>query len=219
MFLGKVFEIDEKSLILYQFFFMKEITSLSQLDLNARYFYADYLTWHFDQSVEIIKGLIFPMAAPSSKHQKISSFLNAKIFNYLENSPCDVYAAQLDVRLLDKDKLLKQNKDIYTVVQPDLCIICDLNKLDDAGCLGAPDLVIENLSPGNSKKEMKIKKKLYEENSVKEYLIIDPYYETAHQFILNTNEIFDSPKIYASDDILRCALFEGLEINLEKMFV
>ncbi len=198
---------------------MKEITSLSQLDLNARYSYADYLTWHFEQSVEIIKGLIFPMAAPNSKHQKISSFLNAKIFNFLEDSPCDVYPAPFDVRLLDKDKSVRQNKDIYTVVQPDLSIICNPQKIDNAGCLGTPDLVIEILSPGNSKKEMKIKKKLYEENAVKEYWIIDPYYETAHQFILNSDNTFDAPKIYASDDILPCALFEGLEINLEKMFV
>ena len=198
---------------------MEKITSLSQLDLNARYSYADYLTWHFEQSVELIKGLVFPMAAPNPKHQKISSFLNAKIFNFLEGSICDVYPAPFDVRLLDKDKSAKQNKDVYTVVQPDLCIICDLSKLDDAGCIGAPDLVIEILSPGNSKKEMKIKKKLYEENAVREYWIIDPYYETAHQFILKSENAFDAPKIYASDDMLLCTIFEGLEINLEKLFI
>ena len=198
---------------------MEKITSLSQLDLNARYSYADYLTWHFEQSVELIKGLVFPMAAPNRKHQKISAFLNFKLYSFLENHKCEMYAAPFDVRLFDKDKSVKQNKDIYTVVQPDLCIICDLSKLDDAGCIGAPDLVIEILSPGNSKKEMKIKKKLYEENAVREYWIIDPYYETAHQFILKSENAFDAPKIYASDDMLPCAIFEGLEINLEKLFV
>jgi Uma2 family endonuclease len=189
------------------------------LDLNGTYSYADYLTWRFEQTLEIIKGKILPMAALSRRHQKISSFLHGNLYIFFEKHLCDVYAAPFDVRLFDKNKSIKANKDIFTVIQPDICVVCDESKLDDAGCLGSPDVIIEILLLGNSKKEMKIKKKLYEENSVKEYLIIDPYYETAHQFILNTNEIFDAPKIYASDDILQCALFEGLEINLEKMFV
>ncbi len=198
---------------------MEKITSLSQLDLNTKYSYADYLTWHFEQSVEIIKGFIFPMASPSRKHQKISGFLNFKIYAFLEKYSCEMYAAPFDVRLLNKEKSAKQNKNVYTVVQPDICVICDESKLDDAGCFGAPDLTIEILSPGNSKKEMKLKKQLYEESGVKEYWIIDPDHETAHQFILKNKDVFEPPLIYSSDDTLKCFIFEGLEIDLEKLFV
>lgn len=198
---------------------MKKITSLSQLDLNARYSYADYLTWQFEQSVEIIKGFIVPMAAPSRKHQNISWELNGLMYTFFKQKACKAFAAPFDVRLLDKSKSVKQNKDVYTVVQPDICVICDESKLDDAGCVGAPDLVIEILSPGNSKKEMKLKKQLYEHSGVKEYWIIDPDHETAHQFILKNSDTFDPPLIYSSDDKLKCFIFEGLEIDLEKLFV
>ena len=198
---------------------MEKITSLSQLDLNAKYSYADYLTWHFDQSVEIIKGFIFPMAAPSLKHQKILWELNGVMYSLIKLKECKAFAATFDARLLNKEKSVKQNKNVYTVVQPDICVICDESKLDDAGCIGAPDLIIKILYPGNSKKKMKLKKQLYEENGVKEYWIIDPDHETAHQFILKNDEIFDAPLIYASDDTLKCFIFEGLEIDLEKLFV
>lgn len=153
---------------------MEKILSLSQLDLRGLYTYADYLTWQFDQAVELIKGKILPMAEPSRRHQQISRDLNGTLFNFFKKNPCEFYAAPFDVRLFDKRKSVKANKDVYSVVQPDICVICDESKLDTRGCLGAPDLVIEILSPGNSKKEMRLKKLLYEENAVREYWIVDP---------------------------------------------
>ena len=197
---------------------MEKITSLSQLDLNGVYTYADYLTWQFEQAVELIKGKILPMAAPSRRHQAVSRDLNGVFYNHFRNHKCEFYAAPFDVRLFDRVKTAKANKDIYTVIQPDVCIICDLTKLDDQGCNGAPDLIVEILSPGNSKKEMRTKKRLYEENGVQEYWIIDFNHEQAFQFVLNAQGVYEPPIIYVSDEVLDCALFPDLKIDLEELF-
>ena len=198
---------------------MEKITSLSQLDPNGIYSYADYLTWQFEQAVELIKGKILPMAAPSRRHQAISRELNGVFYNYFKKHPCEFFAAPFDVRLFDKVKTIKANKDVYTVIQPDICIICDNAKLDEKGCKGAPDLIVEILSPGNSKKEMRTKKRLYEENLVKEYWIIDFDHEQTFQFILDEQQsVYQPPVICVSDEVLECALFSDLKIDLEELF-
>lgn len=122
------------------------------------------------------------------------------------------------MRLYDKKKSLKANKDVYTVVQPDLCIICDENKLDDTGCIGAPDLIVEILSPGSSVKEMRTKKDLYAETDVREYWIIDPEHENAFQFILENEDTYSLATIYINEDILDYHIFPDLKINLKKVF-
>ena len=198
---------------------MSEITSLSQLDLsNDKYTYADYLSWKFEQTVELIKGKIFPMSGPSRRHQKISWTLTLTIGTAFRNHRCEAYAAPFDVRLYDKRKAAKGDKNVNSVVQPDICIICDLDKLDDRGCNGAPDLVIEILSPGNSSKEMKIKKDLYEENGVREYLIIDPEHENAFQFHLTEAEVYSPATIYVDDEVLTSVIFPDLQLNLKEVF-
>jgi len=197
---------------------METITDLSQLDLEGRYNYADYLTWQFEQTVELIKGKILPLAAPSRRHQGIARDLTGIFYNHFLIHHCAFYPAPFDVRLYDKRKSLKANKDIYTVVQPDICVICDESKLDDKGCIGAPDLAVEILSPGNSKREMKTKKDLYEENQIREYWIIDPERETAIQFVLNESALYNPPVIYVSDEILKSAIFPQLLIPLENLF-
>jgi Uma2 family endonuclease len=195
------------------------ITDLSQLDLvNGVYSYADYLTWQFDQTVELIRGHIFPMAAPSRKHQGISRELSAVLYAHFRKSPCLLYSAPFDVRLYDQRKSAKANRDVYTVVQPDLCIICDEAKLDDAGCLGAPDLVVEILSPGNSAKEMRLKKMLYEENGVREYWIVDPDHETVHQFHLTQTEVYSPATIYVSPEDLTSVVFPTMTLPLAEIF-
>ena len=197
---------------------MEKITHLSQLDLDGVYNYADYLTWQFEQAVELIKGKILPMAAPSRKHQGVSWQLTLIIGNTFKDQNCRAYAAPFDVRLYDKKKSIKANKDIYTVVQPDISIICDMNKLDDKGCLGAPDLIIEILSPGNSSKEMKTKKNLYEENKVKEYWIIDPEHETLILYALQKDNTYKSPQIFVSEDVVPSTIFPDLMLNLTYLF-
>jgi Uma2 family endonuclease len=140
------------------------------------YSYADYLSWTMDEMVEIIKGRVFKMSpAPKRIHQKISWSLSGLLYNYLKNKKCQAFSGPFDVRLPLKSR---KNEDIFTVVQPDICVICDLDKLDEAGCIGAPDLVIEILSKGNNKKELKNKYEVYEESGVKEYWIIHPEEQT-----------------------------------------
>jgi Uma2 family endonuclease len=145
---------------------------LSDLDISKTYTYADYLKWTFDERLELIKGKIFKMSpAPGSIHQRISHRISLKLGNYLIGKSCEIFVAPFDVRL---PRLSINDKEILTVVQPDICVICDPAKIDAKGCLGAPDVVVEILSPGNNKKELKNKYEAYEEAGVLEYWIIQP---------------------------------------------
>ncbi len=196
--------------------------TFEELDLNGTYTYADYLKWNFEvsgipQRLELIKGKIFNMSpAPSRKHQDISQFLNRKIDKFLETKPCKVYYAPFDVRLTPR-KNDKKNK-VYTIVQPDICVICDLSKLDKAGCVGSPDLIVEILSPGNSRKEMKEKFEVYEENGVKEYWIVYPYDEYVMVYSLNEKGKFIGSKPFVEDEIIQSILFPELEIEVGGIF-
>jgi Uma2 family endonuclease len=193
------------------------ITDINQLDLNKTYSYADYLTWQFQEKLELIKGRVFKMSpAPSTSHQRISGKLHGRLFNFLEPHPCNLFAAPFDVRLLDKKKSTL-DKEIYTVVQPDLCIICDETKLDERGAIGAPDLVIEILSPGNSNKEMKYKFDLYEEAEVLEYWIVNPADKTVLIYVLKENQFIGMHPLIA-EDAIQSKLFPELDFKLESIF-
>ena len=193
------------------------ITDINSLDLDKTYTYADYLTWQFQEKLELIKGRVFKMSpAPSSNHQRISGKLHGRLFNFLEPHSCNLFAAPFDVRLLNKKKSTKDN-DIYTVVQPDLCVICDENKIDERGAIGAPDLVIEILSPGNSNKEMKYKFDLYEEAGVLEYWIVNPADKTVFIYILKDNQFIGMHPLI-EEDTIQSKLFPDLDFKLESIF-
>ena len=202
---------------------MKYITDLADLDMEGTYTYADYLTWRFEQSVELIKGKIFKMLpAPNVKHQRISRELLRHFLAYFKkDSPCELCVAPFDVRLLDKkkSKSSKANQDIYTVVQPDICVICDKDKLDEQGCIDAPDLIIEILSPGNSKKEMKTKYALYEESGVQEYWVVYPSEHSLLQFILHQEGKYVLKSAFAEDEVFQAHIFPELSIDLAEVFV
>jgi Uma2 family endonuclease len=189
------------------------ITSFDQLDLAKKYSYSDYLLWKFEGQVELIKGKIFKMSpAPTRKHQGISRNLTLIFGKFFENNPCQMYYAPFDVRLPSKS----ENK-IYTVVQPDICVVCDLTKLDDRGCLGAPDLVIEILSPGNSDRELKDKFDLYEESGVKEYWIVEPEGKWVNIYVLE-NGRFITRRPFVASDTIKSHVFKDLEFPAEKIF-
>jgi Uma2 family endonuclease len=200
---------------------MQYLTNFSDLDLEGTYSYADYLTWRFEQSVELIRGKVFKMSpAPSVKHQKLSRELLRIFLNYFKKgSPCDLFSAPFDVRLLDKKKSSRANQDVYTVVQPDISVICDKDKLDEQGCIGAPDLIVEILSPGNSKKEMKIKYALYEEAGVREYWIVFPSEHVLQQFVLNEQGIYRLKNSFTEDEVFQAHIFPDLAIDLAAVFV
>ena len=192
------------------------ITSIHQLDAHATYSYADYLKWQIDGYVELIRGKVFKMAAPTSNHQKISMTLSRIIATHLAKSNCEVFAAPFDVRLPRFSE--KDNKEIFTVVQPDMCVICDKSKIDIKGCVGAPDLIIEIISPGNSKKELKDKYSIYQESGVKEYWILNPAEKNVLRFILNEQGIYVGLQPLTEDDILVTPILENLKIDLQDVF-
>ena len=204
------------------------ITSLDQLDFNKTYSYADYLTWKFDEFVELIKGKIVPMSAPNRVHQKLSLRLSGLFFNYLQenNRGCEVYPAPFDVRLLKNPSLTekqlegKTDKEIYTVVQPDLSVICDLEKLDDKGCEGSPNLIIEILS-NNAKRDVKDKFELYEENGVQEYWLVRPIEKTIQQFFLETIkgvEKYVYQKTFVESEHITSIYLPDLTMDLDIIF-
>lgn len=190
------------------------ITNIDQLDLvNGIYTYADYLMWKIKDRVEILKGKIFKMSpAPAISHQSISFNLSGLFFMYFHNKPCKVFASPFDVVL--KNKNGKED----TVVQPDLCVVCDPEKLADGKrCQGAPDLIIEILSPGNSKKEMLNKYELYEEVGVREYWVVRPDYKEITQFVLENNKYRTLPPI-VEGTIIHSAIFPELSLQTEDIF-
>lgn len=191
------------------------ITDISQLDPNGTYTYADYLKWQFDESVELIKGKIYRMSpAPKRMHQDASVNLENIIFNYLEGKSCKVYDAPFDVRLPVQNK--KKPHQIYTVVQPDLFVVCDLSKLDDDGCLGAPDWIIEITSPRTAKNDFNEKYNLYEEAGVREYWIIQPKEKAVNVYVLE-NGRYELVDVYESD-LIPSRTFPDLSIAHERIF-
>ena len=192
-----------------------EITKLSQLDLTKTYSYFDYLSWKFQERVELYRGKIYEMSpAPTSKHQRLLGKINYPLYSFLEGKKCEVFQAPFDVRL---QRNTNDKKNI-TVVQPDICVICDPYKIDERGCNGAPDLVVEILSPGNSKNEMKQKFELYEEAGVLEYWIVEPEKEIVLQYLLENGQ-YTNHRPLVSDDILVSKVLEGFCLDLNKVFV
>lgn len=198
---------------------MAKITELSQLDLNRTYSYADYITWKFDDALELIKGKIMLMSpAPNVKHQNISTNLMRPLSNFFRRKKCRLFAAPFDVRLYDRKKSILASQDIQTVVQPDLCVICNPEILDIQGCNGAPEWIIEILSKSTTKRDMNIKYELYQESGVTEYWIVYPEEQAIHQFVLDENNRYQLKRMYTSDDIATPHLFPELAIELTEVF-
>ncbi len=199
---------------------MAKITQLSDLDLEQTYSYADYLTWRFDEAVELLRGKISLMSpAPNLTHQSISMRLSGILYQYFRRHRCQLFAAPFDVRLYDRKKSLIASQDIYTVVQPDLCVVCDADKLDSKGCLGAPDWIIEILSKSTAQKDTQTKFQLYQEAGVKEYWLVYPYEATVSQFVLDeASDRYQLLAMFSKQDNAVPFLFPELTINLQEVF-
>ncbi len=185
--------------------------------LEERYTYADYLNWD-EGRWELINGKVYNMSpAPKRMHQDACGMLYRKIGNYLEGKPCKVYIAPFDVVLADEKYKDKENIFIDTVVQPDISVICDESKLDDAGCKGAPDFIIEILSQSTAEKDATVKKKLYEKNGVKEYWLVDTWTKFVHVYLLKNGK-YDFAKCYELDMELEVTTLKGLTIKVNDIF-
>jgi Uma2 family endonuclease len=197
---------------------MKPI-QLSDLDLNSTYTYADYAKWRFEEYVELIKGKIYKMSpAPRRMHQTLAGNLFRSIDKYIpKGKDCKVYFAPFDVRLPQYNANGELKTDIYTVVQPDICVICDPAKLDDAGCLGAPDLVVEILSPSTAKKDLNEKFKIYEESGIREYWVVFPEAQVLHIYSLQ-NDQYELAAQYEKDGMANSIIFPDLELDIFELF-
>jgi Uma2 family endonuclease len=196
----------------------KKPDTVNEPDFEYGYYsYADYMTWQMEEVVELIKGKIFKKAAaaPRRIHQKVLGKLHLVLGNYLKCHICQVYIAPFDVRF---PKESKQDHKIHDVVQPDICVICDPEKLDDRGCIGAPDLIVEILSPGNSKIELKHKFDLYELNGVKEYWIIHPENQYLLIYALVEGK-YKPSRLLTSGDLAESSAIAGFKLNLEEFFL
>lgn len=190
----------------------------SDLDLNKSYTYADYLTWKFKERIELIKGKIFKMSpAPRVAHQRVVWNVSGALFNFLKNKKCQAFNAPFDVRLTRKKE---NDESVITVLQPDICVICDPAKIDARGCIGTPDIVVEILSPGNNQKELKNKFEAYEENGVQEYWIIHPEEKTFIRYVLDSEGKYQNvpARIFTEGDIVTTPVLPGFELDLDDVF-
>ena len=192
------------------------VWEFNDIDASLTYSYANYLNWLFDDRVELIKGKIFKMSpAPSRVHQEISINLLKFLIKFLDGKSCKVYAAPFDVRF---PKESKEDRDVYTVLQPDICVVCDKSKLDDRGCIGAPDLVVEILSPGNTKVELLHKYQIYQEFGVKEYWVVSQSDQSILIYTLNEYGKFQPSKIFTLSEKITSTVLPGFELALDDVF-
>ena len=186
---------------------------------GSLYTYADYLRWEFEDRLEILRGKIYRMSpGPNTLHQKVSIRLTSVLLdNFRGFNRCEVFVAPFDVRLIDPKKNSTKDEDVITVCQPDLCVICNEEKIDERGAIGAPDLIVEILSPCNTKKEMGIKFELYEENGVREYWMVDPTERVIYQYVLEGKR-FIGKKPNIEEETIQSAFFPNLEFTVGEIF-
>lgn len=183
---------------------------------EQRYTYKDYLTWDEEERWELLDGIPYNMSpAPSRKHQECVGELYRHFANYLEGKKCQAFIAPFEVCLLLNNQ--SSNEEIENVVQPDVLIVCNEKKLNDRGCKGSPDLVVEVLSPATAKKDRNEKLKLYEQAGIKEYWIVDPIHETIEVFALQNGK-YGHAETYSNIDELQVGIFEDLMIDLKNIF-
>lgn len=183
---------------------------------KERYTFADVLAWNDGERAEIIDGEVFLMApAPSRGHQKVSGEIFRQLANYLEGKRCEVYQAPFDVRLFEKDG--DTPEDVDTVVEPDIVVVCDHAKLDDRGCKGAPDMVVEILSPSTQRHDRLVKLSLYQRAGVREYWIVSPDDQTV-QVLTLSNGLLLPHEVYSRKDVAKVNALDGCFIELSKVF-
>jgi Uma2 family endonuclease len=173
--------------------------------------YGDYCQWPEEERWELIDGEAFAMApAPTRLHQEFVVELARQIGNALQGPPCRVYVAPFDVRLPRQDEADAQ---VDTVVQPDVAVICDPRKLDDKGCRGAPDWIIEILSPASAAHDQIRKRALYERHGVREYWLLHPVDRVLTIYRLSEDGAFGKPDIRTLEEPTPASLIADLMIH------
>ncbi|MGJ7922937.1 Uma2 family endonuclease [Neobacillus sp. LXY-4] len=183
---------------------------------RTKYTYADYVALGQDIFFEMIDGNVISMSpSPTPKHQDVVDELTAEFKMYLRGKECMAFSSPIDVCLFaNKETNLEEIKDW---VQPDLVVVCDKNKIGDKNITGAPDLVIEVLSPSTARNDRLIKFNSYERAGVKEYWIVDPYNMSVEIYSLVGNS-YTQAAVFGKDDLLSVGIFNDMQINLKNIF-
>ena len=182
---------------------------------KERYTLADALAWDEQNRIELIDGYPMMMAPPNRAHQKISGELFGQLRDYLKGKKCEVYAAPFAVRPFEEDS--DRPEDVDTMVEPDISVVCDSSKLDDTGCKGAPDLVMEILSPSTKRHDRFTKFNLYQRAGVREYWIVDPDDKTVQVFVLEDGH-YAAKDFGAAGDTVRVNVLKDCTIDLSQVF-
>ena len=180
------------------------------------YTFADVLTWDESEQMEIIGGEVFMRGTPSRLHQEISGEMSRQLANYLEGKKCRVYHPPFAVRLFERDE--DSPEDVDTMVEPDLTVVCDHDKLDEDGCKGAPDMVVEILSPSTQRHDRLVKLGLYQRAGVREYWIVSPEEQTVQVMLLDSGGVLQLHEVYDRDSIAKVNILDGCFIELAKVF-
>jgi len=184
---------------------------MEALKIEGRFTYADYLTWPEDERWELVDGYPVAMATPSRAHQSVLLGIAGQLYNYLRGKPCKVFVAPFSVRL-------NAATSDDTVVEPDILVVCDEKKLEDGkGVVGAPDFIIEILSPSTAKHDKTTKYRLYQEAGVREYWIIDPDDKMLMTYTLSDGR-YSGPVYFEDDTSVPVKTLEGCNINLTEAF-
>lgn len=183
---------------------------------KRRYTFADVLTWDESEQVEIIGGEVLMRGTPSRLHQEISGEMFRQLANYLEGKKCRVYHPPFAVRLFERDG--DSPEDVDTMVEPDLTVVCDHDKLDEDDCKGAPDMVVEILSPSTQRHDRLVKLGLYQRAGVREYWIVSPEEQTVQVMLLDSGGILQLHEVYGRDSIAKVNVLDGCFIELAKVF-
>ena len=179
----------------------------SALPQDRRYTWTEYQTWSDDERWELIDGVAYNMSpAPSIRHQRVASNFHGVLYRMLAGKTCRPFMAPTDVRLSETD-----------VVQPDILVICDPGKITPSHIEGAPELVVEILSPGISAKDLREKKWLYQRSGVREYIVVDPLEFYVQRFLLSADGRYGEPEVFGPDDVISLVVLEGLTVDLREI--
>lgn len=181
---------------------------------QEKYTYEDLQNIENKKRYELIDGELYLMSSPSTSHQEIVGEIYAQLHNYLKGKKCKAFVSPLDVCLSG----LRNPKKEYNVVQPDILVVCDNTKItNNMGIQGAPDLIIEVLSPASKKHDTLVKYNLYQYYGVKEYWIVDEEIGVIYQYIINEKNIYTLPKTYEITEDIKVNILENCIISLKEI--
>ncbi|MFM2005526.1 MAG: hypothetical protein RLZZ09_1181 [Pseudomonadota bacterium] len=179
----------------------------SALPRDRRYTWTDYQNWPEGERWGIIDGVAYNMSpAPSTRHQRVAGNFYGVLYRLLAGKGCQPFMAPTDVRLSEND-----------VVQPDILVVCDPGKITPSHIEGAPELVVEILSPGTSARDLREKKWLYQKSGVREYIVVDPLELYAQRFLLSSEGRYGEPEVFGPEDAISLVVLDGLMVELREI--